>query len=319
MSKRYVGIDVGLRSFDVAVRPDGLHWVVDYTLEGVMEFVKQMQKLRPQLVVMEACGNLERSLARGLERGSVSIAVMNPRQIRDFAKSIGQLAKTDKLDAEVLARFAETMQPEVRPLPDEEAEQLRDLLARRCQLVGMITAEKNRLRRASVTVRIGIESHLGWLSEELHGVGEKIRQQQNSKATWEEKARLLESAPGVGPVVSATLVGFLPELGALNRRKIAALVGVAPFNCDSGVRKGKRSVWGGRAQVRSALYMSVMAGIRCNAQIRSFYQRLREQGKPAKVALVACMRKLLTMLNAMIRDQTVWQPQDLALDKQHGC
>ena len=319
MSKRYVGVDVGLHSFDVAVRPDGLHWVVEYTPEGVREFVKRMQKLKPQLVVMEACGNLERTLARGLERGSISVAVMNPRQIRDFAKSIGQLAKTDKLDAEVLAQFAETMQPEPRPLPNEDEEKLRDLLARRCQLVGMITAEKNRLRRASASVRIGIETHLRWLSEELNKLGEEIRQWQKSKAVWEEKTRLLESTPGVGVMVSATLVGFLPELGTLNRRKIAALVGVAPFNCDSGVRKGKRSVWGGRAQVRSALYMSVMAGIRCNDQIRSFYQRLREQGKPAKVALVACMRKLLTMLNAMIRDQTVWQPQDLALDKQHGC
>lgn len=309
MSKRYVGVDVGLRSFDVAVRPDGLHWVVAYTPEEVREFVKRMQKLRPLLVVMEACGNLERTLARGLERGSISVAVMNPRQIRDFAKSIGQLAKTDKLDSEVLARFAETMRPEARPLPNEDEEQLRDLLARRCQLVGMITAEKNRLRRASASVRTGIETHLGWLSEELNKLGKEIRQWQKSKAVWEEKARLLETAPGVGAVVSATLVGFLPELGVLDRRKIAALVGVAPFNCDSDVRKGKRSVWGGRAQVRSALYMSVMAGIRCNAQIRSFYQRLREQGKPAKVALVACLRKLLTMLNAMIRDHIPWQPQ----------
>ena len=260
MSKRYVGVDVGLRSFDVAVRPDGLHWVVDYTPEGVREFVKRMQKLRPQLVVMEACGNLERTLARGLERGSISVAVMNPRQIRDFAKSIGQLAKTDKLDAEVSAQFAETMRPEARLLPNEDEEKSRDLLARRCQVVGMITAEKNRLRRASASVRIGIETHLGWLSEELNKLGEEIRQWQKSKAVWEEKTRLLESTPGVGVMVSATLVGFLPELGTLNRRKIAALVGVAPFDCDSGVRKGKRSVWGGRAQVRSALYMSVMAG-----------------------------------------------------------
>ena len=311
MSKRYVGVDVGLHSFDVAVRPDGLHWVVPYTPEGVREFVKRMQKLRPQLVVMEACGNLERSLARGLERGDIPVAVMNPRQIRDFAKSIGQLAKTDKLDAAVLARFAETMQPEPRLLPAEDEEQLRDLLARRRQLVGMITAEKNRLRRASSSVRTGIETHLRWLNEKLKELDKEIRQRQKSNAVWEERTRLLESAPGVGEVVSATLVGFLPKLGTLDRRKISSLVGVAPFNCDSGVRKGKRAVWGGRAQVRSALYMSVMAGIRCNDQIRSFYHRLRKQGKPAKVALVACMRKLLTMLNAMIRDQTPWQPQSV--------
>lgn len=306
MSKRYVGVDVGLRSFDVAVRPDGEHWVVPYTPEGVSKFITRMSKLRPQLVVMEACGNLERSLARGLERGDIPVAVMNPRQVRDFAKSIGRLAKTDKLDAAVLAQFAETMQPQPRPLPDEDAEQLCNLLARRRQLVDMITAEKNRLQQASPAVRTGIEAHLGWLSVELKTLEEEIRQRQRSNTVWKEKARLLESTPGVGAVVSATLVGFLPELGTLDRRKISALVGVAPFNCDSGVRKGKRAVWGGRAQVRSALYMSVMVGIRYNDRIRSFYQHLREQGKPAKVALVACMRKLLTILNAMVRDGKPW-------------
>lgn len=306
MSKRYVGVDVGLRSFDVAVRPDGLHWVVPYTPEGVSKFIKRMNKLRPQLVVMEACGNLERSLARTLESGDIPVAVMNPRQVRDFAKSIGRLAKTDKLDAAVLAQFAETMQPQPRPLPDEDAEQLCNLLARRRQLVDMITAEKNRLHQASPAVRTGIEAHLQWLNEELKTLEEEIRQRQRSNTVWEEKARLLESTPGIGMVVSATLVGFLPELGTLDRRKISALVGVAPFNCDSGVRKGKRAVWGGRAQVRSALYMSVMVGIRCNDRIRSFYQHLRKQGKPAKVALVACMRKLLTILNAMVRDGKPW-------------
>ena len=309
MSKRYVGVDVSLRSFDVAVRPDGLHWVVPYTTEGVGEFIERMNELCPQLVVMEACGNLERSLAHALERGDIPVAVMNPRQVRDFAKSIGRLAKTDKLDAEVLSRFAESVQPEPRPLPGADEEQLRDVLARRRQLVDMITAEKNRLRRASSTVRTGIESHLGWLNEELKKLDGEIRQRQKSSAVWEERTRLLESVPGVGSVVSTTLIGFLPELGALDRRKISSLVGVAPLNCDSGVRKGRRAVWGGRAQVRSALYMSVLAGIRYNDRIRSFYQRLREEGKPAKVALVACMRKLLTILNAMIRDRTPWQPQ----------
>jgi len=309
MSKRYVGVDVSLQSFDVAVRPDGLHSVVPYTPEGVRDFVKQMQKLRPQMVVMEACRNLERPLARGLERGSISVAVVNPRQIRDFAKSTGQLAKTDKLDAAVLARFAETMRPEPRLLPSEDEEKLRDLLARRCQLVGMITAEKNRLHRASAAVRTGIEAHLGWLNEELNKLQREIRQRRNSNTAWKEKAQLLESAPGVGAVVSTTLIGFLPELGTLNRRKISSLVGVAPFNCDSGVRKGRRAVWGGRAQVRAALYMSVMVGIRCNDRIRAFYRRLRKQGKPTKVALVACMRKLLTILNAMLRDHVPWQPQ----------
>jgi len=309
VSKRYVGVDVGLRSFDVAVRPDALHWVTPHTPEGIRQFVKRMREMHPQLVVMEACGNLERGLARELKRAAIPVAVMNPRQIRDFAKSTGQLAKTDKLDAAVLAQFAETMEPDPRELPDEDEELLRDLIARRCQLVGMITAEKNRLRRVSASIRAGIEAHLGWLGEELAKLENEIHRCRNSKRTWRERARLLESAPGVGAVVSTTLIGYLPELGTLGRRKISSLAGVAPFNCDSGVRKGRRAVWGGRAQVRSALYMSVMVGIRYNDRIRAFYQRLREQGKPTKVALVACMRKLLTILNAMIRDHVPWQPQ----------
>jgi len=310
MSKQYVGVDVGLCSFDVAVRPDSLHWVVPYTPEGVRKFVKRMHRLRPQLVVMEACGNLERFLARGLERGNIPVAVMNPRQVRDFAKSIGRLAKTDKLDAAVLARFAETMQPEPRPLPNEDEEQLRDFLACRRQLVDIITAEKNWLHRASPPVRTGIEAHLGWLNKELKKLEKEIRQRRKSNTVWKEKAQLLESAPGVGAVVSATLVGFLPELGTLDRRKISSLVGVAPFNCDSGVRKGKRAVWGGRAQVRSALYMSVMAGeYGTMIEYGPFTSTCGRRGKPAKVALVACMRKLLTILNAMIRDGKPWESE----------
>jgi len=309
MNKRFVGVDLGLHSFDVAVRPDGSHWVVPYTPEGVGDFVTRMNELRPQLVVMEACGNLERSLAGALQKGSISVAVMNPRQVRHYAKSIGQLAKTDKLDAEVLARFAEFVQPVPRPLPDEDAQRFRDSLARRHQVVTMIAAEKNRLRQAATSVRLGIEAHLQWLTDARSQLDEEIRQHCSSNADWEERTRLLETVPGVGSIVSTTLIGFLPELGSLDRRKIASLAGVAPFNRDSGLRTGRRSVWGGRAQVRTALYMSVITGIRCNGPIRSFYERLRGQGKPAKVALVACMRKLLTILNAMIRDRTSWQPQ----------
>jgi len=307
MSKRRV--DLGLRSFDVAVRPDGLHWEVPHSPEGIAAFVRRASKLRPQLVVMEACGNLERSLARALEKKGIPVAVMNPRQVRHYAKSIGQLAKTDKLDAEVLARFAEFVQPVPRPLLDEDAERFRDTLARRHQLVTMITAEKTRLRQAAPAVRLGIEAHLQWLADALNQLDEEIRQQRRSDADWEERTRLLETVPGVGSIVSTTLIGFLPELGSLDRRKIASLAGVAPFNRYSGLRTGRRSVWGGRAQVRRAMYMSVITGIRCNGPIRSFYERLRGQGKPAKVALVACMRKLLTIPNAMIRDGTPWQPQ----------
>lgn len=242
-------------------------------------------------------------------QSEIPVAVINPRQVREFAKSMGRLAKTDKLDADVLARYAEAMQPEPRPLPDENDEELQSLLARRRQLVDMLTAEKNRLRQARSQLRPGIEKHIRWLEGEVHALEKEIRNLQKATPKWEERMRLLESAPSVGPVLSATLTGYLPELGHLDGKKIAALVGLAPFNCDSGRREGRRAVWGGRGQVRAALYMSTMTAARCNPVIRPFYLRLRSQGKPYKVAMVACMRKLLTMLNAMVRDRTPWQPQ----------
>lgn len=312
MSNRFVGVDLGLHSFDVAVRPDGSHWVVRNTAAGISAFVSRLRRLRPQLVVMEACGNLERPLARALEKRGIPVAVMNPRQVRHYAKSIGRLAKTDKLDAELLARFAEYVQPVPRPLLDEATEEFRSTPARRNQLVTMIVAEKSRLGHATGPAHEGIQAHLQWLKDALTHLDAELREQRESNPDWEQRARLLESVPGVGTIVSNTLIGFLPELGALDRRKIAALAGVAPFNRDSGVRTGRRSVRGGRAQVRTALYMSVVTGIRCNGPIRSFYERLRTQGKPGKVALVACMRKLLTILNAMTRDGTPWQPQTAA-------
>ena len=309
MGRRFVGVDLGLRTFDVAVRPDGLHWVVPHTPEGVDGFATRMRELHPKLVVMEACGSLERSLARALEKAGISVVVMNPRQVRHYARSTGRLAKTDKLDAEMLARFAEFVQPLPRLLPDEDAERLRDSLARRHQVVTMIAAEKNRRRQATASLRPGIDAHLQWLSGALSQLDAEIHQRCSSDADWEERSRLLETVPGVGPVVSTTLIGFLPELGSLGRRSIASLAGVAPFNRDSGARTGRRSAWGGRTQVRSALYMSIVTCIRCNGPIRAFYQRLRDEGKPTKVAMVASMRKLLTILNAMIRDRTPWQPQ----------
>jgi len=309
MDKRFVGIDLGLRSFDVAVRPDGLHWELPHTAAGIGAFISRVAKLHPQLVVMEACGNLERSLARSLERNGIPVAVMNPRQVRQYARSIGRLAKTDKLDAEVIARFAEFVQPVPRTRPNENAEEFRDTLARRQQLVAMLTAEKNRHRQADPSIRSGIARHIRWLSDALREIDEEIRQQQSHDSDRAERAQLLKTVPGVGSTISATLIGFLLELGKLDRRKIASLAGVAPFNRDSGVRRGRRAVWGGRAQVRRALYMSVITGIRCNPMIRTFYERLRDPGKPGKVALVACMRKLLTILNAMIRDRRPWQSE----------
>lgn len=312
MSKRYAGVDLSLRWFDVAVSPDGFGWRFPHTGEGLAEFVERMAELEVALVVVEACGNLERPMARALARARIPVAVMNPRQVRDFARSMGHLAKTDKMDATVLARYAETLQPEPRPLLNENDEKLRSLLARRRQLVGILTAEKNRLRRARPELTLRIERHITWLEGEVKALDQEIRELQKSTLEWEERTRLLETAPSVGPVVSATLIGYLPELGRLDRKKISALVGVAPFSCDSGQSRGRRAVWGGRREVRSALYMSAVSAVRCNPAIRSFYQRLRSQGKPPKVALVACMRKLLTMLNAMVRDRAPWQPQAAA-------
>jgi len=260
------------------------------------------------LVGLEASGGLERPIARALIQASLPVAVVNPRQVRDFAKSLGQLAKTNSLDAQVLAHFAEAIRPEPRPYPDEAIEHLHDMLTRRRQLMEMLTAEKNRLKQALLDLRARIRAHIDWLEEELSHVTEEIDELQEANADWQQRRALLESAPGVGPLTSATLLGCLPKLGQLNRKQIAALAGVAPFNRDSGQLRGRRTVWGDRAQVRAMLYMGTVSAVRCNEVIRIFYQRLRAAGKPKKVALVACMRKLLTILNAMMKHQTSWQP-----------
>jgi transposase len=233
--------------------------------------------------------------------------VVNPRNVRHFAKSIGQLAKTDALDAQVLAHYAASIRPQPYPLPDSDTEFLRSLVTRRRQLVGMLSAEKNRLRRADPDLVPGINRHLGWLQDEIGMLSEEIAQRQKNHPLWRERKRILESAPGVAATTSATLTAYLPELGQLDRKEIAALVGVAPLNCDSGQRQGGRAIWGGRREVRTALYMCTLTSIRCNPVIRDFYKQLRARGKKPKVALVACMRKLLVTLNAMIRDGTDWQ------------
>ncbi|HIC94111.1 MAG TPA: IS110 family transposase [Anaerolineae bacterium] len=308
MSK-YVGVDLSQTYLDVAVRPGSQQWRESNNSDGVAGLIQQLQDLEPTLVVLEASGGLERPVARALIQAGLLVAVVNPRQVRDFAKSLGRLAKTDTLDAQVLAHFAEATQPEPRPYPDEATEQLHDRLTRRRQLVEMLTAEKNRLKQAPLDLRARIRAHIDWLEEELSRVTEEIEELQQANADWRQRRALLESTPGVGPVTSATLLGCLPELGRLNRKQIAALVGVAPFNRDSGKGQKKRMVWGGRAQVRAVLYMSTVSAIQCNEVIGAFYRRLRAAGKPAKVALVACMRKLLVILNAMMKHQTSWQPQ----------
>lgn len=309
MFKSFVGVDVSSQWFDVAVTPGPSSWQFPYTEDGIAAFLSWLARLNVGLVVMEACGHLERPLARALQETGVPVAVVNPRNVRHFARSVGQLAKTDALDAQVLARYAASIRPQPCSLPDADEESLRSLVTRRRQLVGMLSAEKNRLRRAAPELVSGIRRHLEWLQDEISTLSKQIAQRQKEHPLWQERKRILESSPGVAATTSATLTAYLPELGQLNRKKIAALVGVAPLNRDSGQRQGTRSIWGGRREVRAALYMCTLASIRCNPVIRDFYQQLRARGKKPKVALVACMRKLLVTLNAMVRDGTDWQPQ----------
>ena len=310
---RYVGIDVSKAQVDIAVRPTGQRWVVSYNENGVEELVTQMTDLSPNLVLLEATGGLELSLVAALAAAALPVVVVNPRQVRSFARATGTLAKTDALDAEVLAHFAEAVRPEVRPLKDAETQVLDSLVARRHQVVTMLVSEKNRLGTAIGAVRPRIEAHIGWLEQELEDLDEGLRQTLRQSPVWREKDDLLRSVPGVGEQISLTLLAHLPELGTLNRRQIAALVGVAPYNRDSGALRGKRTVWGGRSRVRAALYMGALVGSRRNPVIRDFYLRLLAAGKPKKVALVACMRKLLVILNAILKDRTYWSDMNPAI------
>jgi len=307
MTKFFVGIDLSKGFLAVAVRPTGSFRLLPNTSQGRKKLLHQLSSLKPALVVLEG-SSLARPLARELSQAGIPLAVVNPRQVRDYAKALGKLAKTDKIDAMVIAQFAEAVQPKPRPLPDPKAQELADLLTRRQQIMAMLTAEKQRFHSAPTRLRAGIKRHIAWLEEELGELDKEIDDLRKANPFWEEKARLLESVPGVGRVTSLTLLGFLPELGRLSGKEIAALVGVAPFNQDSGKMRGKRKVWGGRSQVRKVLYMATVAAVRCNAVLREFYLRLRGAGKPAKVALVACMRKLLVILNAMVRRGKAWNP-----------
>ncbi len=304
----FVGIDVSKERLDVAVRPTGETWQVSYDAEGISSLTGGLRELAPHLVVVEATGGMELALAGELAAAQLSVAVVNPRQVRDFARAAGKLAKTDALDAQVLAHFAEAMDPEPRPLPDASTQELGALVARRRQLVGMITAEKNRVRTATRRIRPKVQEHIHWLEENLEDLDQDLGDFMRSSPMWKDKDELLRSTPGVGPVLSMTLLSGLPELGALNRGEIASFVGVAPFKRDSGTLRGKRKVWGGRGQVRAALYMAALVATRYNPVLRDFYQRLCAAGKPKKVALTACMRKLLTILNVMVRDCKEWNP-----------
>ena len=295
----YVGIDVAKAQVDVAIRPADDRWRVSHDEAGIRQLVSRLNTLEPVMVLLEASGGLELPLVAALAAEAVPVVVVNPRQVRDFAKATGKLAKTDSLDAAVLAHFAEVVRPPVRPLRDAETQALNSLAARRHQVMTMLVSEKNRLSSATIAVRPRIEAHIAWLEGELDDLDEGLRQTLRQSPVWREKDDLLRGVPGVGERLSMTLLAYLSELGMLDRRQVAALVGVAPFNRDSGTLRGKRTVWGGRARIRAALYMGALVASRHNPVIRDFYRRLLAAGKPKKLALTACMRKLLVILNSI--------------------
>jgi transposase len=306
MAEVFVGIDVSKARLDVAVGSGGELFGVDNDARGVANLVGQLRKLGPELIVLEASGGLETVLVGELAAAQLPVAVVNPRQVRDFARANGQLAKTDALDAKMLALFAERMRPPLRALPDEQTRRLQALVTRRRELVEMLTAERNRLGSVPTELHREIRAHIRWLEARFKERDRDLDRMLRNSPLWRERENLLRSVPGVGPVLCASLLAGLPELGRLNRREIAALVGVAPLNHDSGTMRGRRTVWGGRAHLRAALYMGTLVGMRHNPVLRALYRRLLERGKAKKVALVACMRKLMTILNAMLKHQTSW-------------
>jgi transposase len=302
----WLGIDVAKAWLDVASSSEERVWRVSNDHAGITTLVADLVARAPQLVVLEATGGQETAVTAALVTAGVTVAVVNPRQVRDFARATGQLAKSDALDARVLALFAARVQPPPRPLPDVVAQELAALLARRRQLVEMRTAEQHRRPTLAARLRPALDAHVVWLSQQIAELDQELDRTLRASPVWREKEGLLRTIPGIGPVVARTLLGELPDLGALNRWEVAALAGVAPLNQDSGRHQGKRRTWGGRAPVRAALYMAAVTATRCNPTIRALYIRLRVAGKPAKVALVACMRKLLTIANAILRDATPW-------------
>jgi transposase len=304
----FVGIDVSKHRLDVRLRPSGESFAVDHDDQNVAVLVERLAALEPALVVLEATGGMEVRPAAALAAAGLPVAVVNPRQVRAFARATGRLAKTDRLDAQAIARFAEAVRPAVRPLPDEATRHLGALVARRRQLLEMLTAERNRRHAADPALHGRIDAHLRWLEEALAEIERDLGAAIRASPVWRAKEALLLSVPGVGPVSARTLLAELPELGSLTRRQAAALVGVAPFNRDSGKLRGRRTVWGGRAPLRACLYMAAVAAARgSNPMIAGFYKRLRLAGKPAKLALTACMRKLVVTLNAMLRSNTAWK------------
>lgn len=303
-----VGIDVSKAMLDVALVPSGEQFQASNDAGGIEGLGRRLKAASVNLVVMEATGGYETAVAAALIGAGLRVAVVNARQIRDFAKASGRLAKNDRIDAQVIAAFGEAIDPEIRQLPDEDAQELQALLVRRTQLVAMRVQEVNRLGLMQGAMRKGIKDHIAWLEQAIERLEIDITHGLRSSAAWRAKDDLLRSFKGIGPITSGSLMVGLPELGGLDRRQIASLAGLAPFNCDSGTMRGRRSIYGGRSRIRTLLYMAATSAIRSNPVIRDFYARLRSRGKPHKVAMVACMRKMLTILNAMLRDGTPFTP-----------
>jgi transposase len=307
----YIGMDVSKATLDICAS-DGETWQAANDDSAMETLCTRIAALHPALIALEATGGYELRAAAALATAGLPVAVVNPRQVRSYARSVGQLAKTDRIDARILARFAAAVQPEARPLPDAETRELEALITRRRQLVSMITAEEHRLRTAPRITRKEIKTHIAWLRRQRAKIDETIDDSVRRSPIWRAKDDLLRSVPGIGSRTSSTLLAMLPELGTLTGKQIAALVGVAPFNRDSGTLRGRRTVWGGRVRVRTALYMAALVASRYNPVLKDFYERLRAAGKPAKVALVACMRKLLIIVNAMVRSGRPWDASGAA-------
>ncbi len=306
MKEHFIGIDISKDYLDIADSTTQNTWRTSNDETGIANLTKRLSTQAPTLIVLEATGGLETPLALALATDRLPVVVVNPRQVRDFAKATGQLAKTDTLDAKVLARFAAAVRPEMRQIKDQETRELAALVTRRRQLVEMLSTEKTRLKQVSKPIRQNVETHIAWLKNQIRDMDQDLSKTLKRSSVWRENDQIIQSVPGAGPVLSINLLANVPELGTLNRRQIAALIGLAPLNRDSGTFKGRRCIWGGRAGVRSTLYMATVTAIQFNPAIRSFYQRLTEKGKPFKVAITACMRKLLTIINTMIKTKTRW-------------
>ena len=307
--EKFVGIDVSKGTLDLCTEPAGETLHVDYDDKGISHIVKHLVALAPTLIVMEATGGLEMRLAGELAAKSLQVAIINPRQARDFAKATGQLAKTDLVDAAILAAFARAIRPVVRPLKNADTRDLDDLVTRRRQLVDMRVQEMLRMGTASKVQKKSLTSHITWLDKRIADLDDDLTKRLRASDVWRIKDDLLRGIPGVGAVTSLTMLAKCPELGQLNRREIAALTGVAPLAKDSGKHRGKRFVWGGRADVRAVLYMATVSAIRFNSHIKIFAERLKQAGKPGKVVIVACMCKMLTIMNAVLKNNAPWNPE----------